>query len=103
MALAYLDGDKIRLRSEWRERDLCKAAACRWDPDTKTWWTSLSWATCVMLRGVFAENLEISQDLSDWASHEIDSRIEPCLRLRQATSLDEDDPVYASLVRIGHA
>jgi SNF2 family DNA or RNA helicase len=85
MALAYLDGDKIRLRSEWRERDLCKAAACRWDPDTKTWWTNLSWATCVMLRGVFADNLEISQELSDWAGREINSRIEPCLRLRQST------------------
>jgi SNF2 family DNA or RNA helicase len=93
VALAFIDGDRIRLSSEWRERELCKQVpGCKWDENARGWWTTLSWSSCVALRGVFGDRLEIDQGLSDWASKEIESRVEPCLRLRQST--EPGDTVY---------
>lgn len=91
MARAVLDGSRIVLETEWRERELCKTVpGCRWDGDARTWWVTLSWSSCVALRGVFAERLEIDDALNNWAAAEIESRVGPCMSLRHATDSSEN-------------
>lgn len=85
MALALIHDGRIRLETEYRERELCQEAGAKYDDDERVWYVPLSWASCVQLRGVFQERLQVGQDLSDWAAHELETRINPCLALRLAT------------------
>jgi len=97
LALARIQGDRIVLESEWRERELCKMVpGCKWDEAARLWWAPLSWATCVALRGVFEEHLEIGPDLNAWAATQVEERVRPCMELRQAS--ETDTPVYGSAV-----
>lgn len=94
MALAYIKNNRIELDSLWREKELCKQVpGCKWDNDERLWWAPLSWATCVALRGVFGDRLEISDELNDWAFNELQTRISPCLELRHSS---ERQSVYGS-------
>ena len=103
MALAHLNNGRIELESLWREKELCKQAGLRWDSDARLWWAPLSWSACVTLRGVFKDRLEISPLLNEWAAQEIEARVRPCMELRQASVLSDDDPVRQALVRCGYA
>lgn len=86
MALAILDTEKNRivLKTLWRERELCKQAGAKYDENIRDWTMPLSWASCVILRGVWGSDLEIDDRLNAWAAHELDTRIDPCLELRHA-------------------
>lgn len=52
------------------------------------WHVNLSWAACQQLRGVFGPSLQIGSELSKWAYEELQTRVEPCLRLREAEDAD---------------
>ena len=94
MARAYIEDNRIELESEWREKELCKEVpGCRWDQNKRLWWVPLSWASCVALRGVFAERLEIDDSLNQWALNELETRITPCMELRHS---NERRAVYGS-------
>lgn len=89
MAVARIEGDRIVLDSEWRERELCRQVpGCKYDDVARKWHAPLSWATCVALRGVFQEHLRVADDLNAWATNEIQQRIGVCMSLRQATGTD---------------
>lgn len=86
MALATIRDGRVLLESEWRERELCRQVpGCIWSDTLRAWTATLSWATCVALRGVFGERLEVGADLSEWAAGELDGWIARCLELRLAT------------------
>jgi SNF2 family DNA or RNA helicase len=55
-----------------------------WDSKAKTWHVPLSWAACVQLRAIFGADLQIGDDLNNWAGEEITGRVEPCMALRTA-------------------
>ena len=84
MALAEREGERIIVRSEYREKDLiAQVPGSRWDRKRRIWSTPLSWAACVQLRGIFAADLEIGPDLDafGWLERQ---RIDACMQLRTA-------------------
>lgn len=48
----------------------------------KAWLFPLTWAHCVMLRGTFGDELEVSPALRDWAIREKTRRVDPALEAR---------------------
>lgn len=84
MALADLDLDRQRIvvHTEWSEKDLIKQVpGMRWDSREKIWHGSVSWGTCVVLRGVFQEKLTIGPLLTQWAvQHRV--HVDRALKLR---------------------
>lgn len=80
-------GEKILIWSEFREKERIKQIpGARWDKDINLWWLPLSWAGCIQLRGVFGQDLQIGEKLSGWARIEYQTRVAPCLALK-----DQDD------------
>lgn len=59
----------------------------RWKKDRELWALPLSWASCVVARGLFGDALEVGAKLREWAAEERASRIEPALVLREAHDL----------------
>lgn len=51
------------------------------------WVAPLSWATCVTLRGLFGNELELGEDLQRWAWETRTTRIEPAMALRNQLEL----------------
>jgi SNF2 family DNA or RNA helicase len=78
-------GDRIWCFVEFREQELIqKIPGAKWDKDNSLWWVPLSWASCQQLRGVLGPNLSIGPDLTAWATYELQTRVQPCLALRDA-------------------
>lgn len=93
MPTAELNNGRIEFQTTYRDRERMKLIpGARWDTYAQTWWAPISWATCVQARGVFGEELQVGAQLGAWARNERETRITPCLELRNA-----DD---ASLARV---
>lgn len=87
MARASLspDQDKIMVETLFREKDLVKQIpGATWNHKQSTWFAPLSWGTCVILRGIFGEQLEVGDDLAAWAMNELETRVTPANKLREA-------------------
>jgi SNF2 family DNA or RNA helicase len=66
--LVSLDDDKIIIATRFVDRHLIKQLpGSRYDKGSETWSAPLSWATCVALRALFREDLELSPELQEWA------------------------------------
>lgn len=85
MARAELgDAGKITVECEYRDRDLIRAIpGAKWMKD-RDWSVPLSWPTCLALRGVFGERLELGEYLIRWATDHRAELIDPVLALREA-------------------
>lgn len=101
MAVASLNGDHIDVTTQWTEKELVKQVpGARWDTcDRRVWCLPLSWASCVALRGVFGQKLEVEEKLNAWAQREVETRIAPAMRLRTLTEptpemLLQDEGLY---------
>jgi len=55
----------------------------RYDPKTRSWRYPLTYAHCVMLRGVFADRLHVGGALAAWATDELERRIAPAMKARE--------------------
>ena len=64
----------------------------RHDAKRQLWTLPLSWATCVVARGVIGATLEIGPRLAEWARAEQAGRIAPSLALRDAPTLPPTSP-----------
>lgn len=64
----------------------------RFNRQLQGWIAPLSWATCVTLRGLFGDRLEIGEDLQEWAWDIRNTRIEPAYRIRNLLELPPDMP-----------
>lgn len=96
------DGKRINIASEYRDRDRMKLVpGAKWDTEERTWWTPLSWAACVQLRGVFGQELQVGQNLGAWSRNEVQTRILPCLELRNAEDSDGVDERLYPFQRAG--
>lgn len=91
MAQADITSDgEIAVWTDWVEKDTIKAVAgARWNAEQRVWRVPLSWASCLALRGLFGSNLTLGQALVDWGFRERAERVDPCLRIREAVSLDQ--------------
>lgn len=59
------------------------------DP-ARVWTVPLSWGTCLTLRGVFGQSLEVGATLARWAQQEKQRRIDPCMWLRTQTEIPDE-------------
>jgi len=83
---------KILINAEWRYKELCKSIpGAKWDPKENYWHLPLSWSGCLALRSTFKSNLEIGPNLTQWATNEKTSRIDPANFLREVTEQMEGD------------
>ena len=55
------------------------------------WVLPLAWASCLALRGVFGQRLEIGPMLDQWARNEIATRIDPCNQIRMLVAWANDE------------
>src|SRR5262245_62633812 len=65
--------------------------------DIGIWRAKVSWAGCLVLRGVFGPSLQVGPRLSVWASDELALRVTPANYLRGLTDMDVpkiDDRLY---------
>lgn len=85
-----LDGDKIILRAPEKSDTVVKQIpGARWDRERRLWTLPLSWASCVVARGVIGRELEVGPKLAEWAKTEKERRVDPALRLRDAQDLPD--------------
>jgi SNF2 family DNA or RNA helicase len=101
MAHAELDGEKIIVDTAWNEKEQIKQiAGSRWDALNKHWTLPLTWASCIQLRGVFAQRLTIGDRLIAWARGQR-LKNDTFIAMRSAVDLDKfggtlviDDRLY---------
>ncbi|HEX2243322.1 MAG TPA: DEAD/DEAH box helicase [Gammaproteobacteria bacterium] len=100
MVFADIHDGKIAVISEYREKDLIKLIpGARFNGNSKTWTTPISWAACVQLRGVFGNQLEIGPELWLWAENERNNRINPALEIHKSIHMIDNGSPGAELIK----
>lgn len=88
-------GEHILINADWRFKELIKALpGASWSPSEQVWRVPLSWTTCLALRSTFREQLIIGPALSDWATNEINTRINPSTALRDLETHEGDEVLF---------
>lgn len=101
MPVAEIVDEKIAVRTQFHERHLVQQVpGARYDKAAGYWTVPLSWASCVILRGIFGQQLEIGSNLAAYSWRIYRARIEPSLTLRNAMVLSDDDPIAAAIDRV---
>lgn len=99
-AADIIDG-KIAVTTQFHERHLVQQVpGARYDKSAGHWTVPLTWASCVILRGIFGQRLEIGSSLAEESWRIYRARIEPALQLRNAMELPDDDPVALAIDRV---
>jgi SWI/SNF-related matrix-associated actin-dependent regulator of chromatin subfamily A-like protein 1 len=99
MALAEIVGNRIEVDIDpHRDKLLIRSVPGRkFDLEKQLWFVPLSWASCIALRGIFGESLQIGPELSKWAAHEKATRVDPAMQLHNVLDLEKDDPNLTGL------
>lgn len=83
MPKAFVRGDRIEFESNWAEKEQIKLIpGASWDGKESCWHAPLSWATCVISRGIFGKQLELDESLRVWAKAERQLRVDGALAMR---------------------
>lgn len=86
---------RIAVQTEYRHKELIKQLpGAAYSAKDQVWKLPLGWATCLALRSQFGQELEIGPELLKWSTDEYNSRIVPCMALRQATEAPGADSLY---------
>jgi len=89
------DDKHIIIHSEWRYKELCKSLpGSSWSASDSVWRVPLSWTSCLALRSTFRDTLEIGPELTDWASKERQTRIDPAMALRDLEEAEGDEDLF---------
>jgi SNF2 family DNA or RNA helicase len=89
------DGSHIKIDTEWRFKELCKTIpGATWNASEKSWKAPLGWATCLALRSVFKDDLEIGPRLAEWASSELTNRVAPANAIRDLEDYTGDEKLF---------
>lgn len=89
------DGTKIFIETLFREKDLVRQIpGASWNAKQTVWQVPVSWASCVVLRGVFKDQLEVGPALAQWARDEFQKRIGPALALRESIDAPGSPKLY---------
>lgn len=91
--MAYVEYDiesrNLIIQSDYSERELIKEVpGVRWDADNKFWYAPVSWGTCVILRGVFGNRLQLGPFIMQWATEERKHQIDPAMAIRDLTDME---------------
>jgi SNF2 family DNA or RNA helicase len=82
----------IIINADWRFKELCKSIpGSGYDAKTQMWKVPVSWSACLALRSTFKSDLEIGPKLTDWASNERSTRVDPANQLRNLEFLPDGE------------
>jgi SNF2 family DNA or RNA helicase len=82
----------IIINADWRFKELCKSIpGSGYDAKTQMWKVPVSWSACLALRSTFKTDLEIGQKLTDWATNERSTRVDPANELRNLELLPDGE------------
>lgn len=87
MPLAELNRAKARIdiHTAYTDREqVSQLPGAKYDRTDKIWHGPMSWATCVVLRGLFGDDLEVGPDLHKWTWREYTTHINPAMHIRDA-------------------
>jgi SNF2 family DNA or RNA helicase len=86
----------VEVQTTWNEKELIRCVpGSRWDAAGRVWNMPLGWAQCVILRGVFKQQITFGEKLTAWGWNEVNTRVKPTLVMRTRISLeDELDECY---------
>lgn len=89
------EGDKIHLETLYREKDLVRQVpGASWNHKKAVWTAPISWGTCVIMRGIFGDQLQIGPALQEWALNELETRINPANELREAVDFSGSKQLF---------
>jgi SNF2 family DNA or RNA helicase len=89
MAYAERVGEAVHITSSYHQRHLtAQIPGASYKKDLGVWAAPLTWATCMVLRGVFKDDLTIGDELQAWAWKERAQKIVPAMKLRDALHAD---------------
>ena len=84
----------------FRDRELILTLpGARYNTKNHRFLAPLTWSTCVAVRGIFGERLQIGEALASWAWKERNERIDPAIQMRQAFNIEGDDSPEAEVIR----
>lgn len=88
-------GKHILIDAEYRYKELCKSLpGAKWDRESGNWRVPLSWTSCLSLRSTFRDDLVIEQDLTDWATNHLTTKINPSLALKDLLEGEGDEDLF---------
>lgn len=102
MTYAELDevAGVVRLQTVWNQKTLTRQIpGARWDAQAKQWTVPATWASMIVARGVFGDQLTVGPSLTEWSWREYHERIRPTLELRQAMELIEDGSPEVEVIK----
>src|ERR1700747_1132222 len=78
------DGQFIFATCEsFSNRDLVALVpGAKWRANHGHWEIPLTWAACKQLRSLLGEDLEVGDNLAEWGYQEYQTRIQPCMQVR---------------------
>jgi SNF2 family DNA or RNA helicase len=83
--------NRIDITTAYTEREqISQLPGARYDRTDKTWTGPVSWATCIVLRGLFGPRLEVGPDLHRWTWQEYRRRVAPAMKMRDVLKSDAD-------------
>lgn len=98
MTYAELDevAGVVRLQTTWNQKSLVRQIpGARWDAQARQWTVPGTWASMIVARGVFGDDLTVGPTLTDWSWREYRERIQPTLELRRSLApIDDGTPEY---------
>lgn len=85
-------GSNIMITADWRFKELCKSIpGSGYDSKTQLWKIPVSWTACLALRSTFRDDLVVGPRLSEWATKERATRIDPATQLRELEQLPDGE------------
>lgn len=95
MPKAEVHGDVIIVETEFHEKELIRSVpGSRWDANLGRWTVRRAWSSCIMLRGVFGDSLQLGPQLTAWATELRKNFIEPSMAWREQLDAPGDPRLY---------
>ena len=91
--------DRLRISTPFPGRDkelIMQVPGCKFHrkDDQQYFQAPLSWASCIVIQGIFGLRLQLGDALNAWAWNEYQNRVKPALELRNATEAEGDQDLY---------
>ena len=97
LVLEVFDADRVVITSDnpFRDKELIKTLpGASYNIHEHRWFAPLTWATCVTMRGIFGDRLQVGPKLAEWSIAEYENRIGPAMGLREAFDAEGDEDLY---------
>lgn len=100
-----IHNNRIYIWSELHDRDrIKKVPGSAWDNEANQWHVPLSWGSCLALRGIFGDHLQLGPQIREWATNHKVSIVDPAMALRPSMEVPEmmvSEPRLFPFQRVG--